>query len=284
MKQILVAAFLCLSLLVACDCTTTRFYPASSGDVAEFNPTRSGKRERNRQLTKYIKDRTVLIQVDCTPKKGVAILGTSKPSLYGDGSGTGIIVRSTDEGSFIFTAAHVIEFAKAREAAHFDCIFYIQRADAAGSKVGRQIASLVVKSKNRDVAVLKVDINYNVSTALELNTFTGEDIWAAGFPAQHIAPGEKFFSITKGTLATSNLPKRGNPDKYGHYHRVTSQIYYGNSGGGLWSKDGKLIGIVTSMSTGLGDMPLEGYYYAKPVKELLDLLNKKGKYNEVFGD
>ena len=252
--------------------------------MAEFNPTKSGKRLRNRQLTKYIADRTVLIQVDCTPKKGVVILGSNKPELHGDGSGTGIIVKSSVDGSFLFTAAHVIEFSKAREAAHFDCIFYVQRVGDVGTKDNRHIAELVVKSTNRDVAVLKVGVDFGVSTAMELDTFTGEDIWAAGFPSQHIAPGKKFFSITKGTIATKDLPKRDNPDKFGRYHRVTSQIYYGNSGGGLWSKDGKLIAIVTNMSTGIGDIPLEGYYYVKPVKEVLNLLNKKGKYEKVFGD
>jgi S1-C subfamily serine protease len=284
MKKLFLVLLLSAFTLTACDCTTTKFYPSGSNEVPTIDTAgRHNKRLKNKHLSEYITQRTALVQVDCTPKKGVVILGTRNPDKVGDGWGTGIIVRSTDGGSYLFTAAHVLEFKDRKRAKHFDCVYYIQKNEDAGTKKNRHIATIVTKSSNRDIAVLKVDANLGIDTNIELDGFTGEDIWVAGFPSQFTAPGKKLLSITKGTLATNNLPRRGNPAKYGYNYRVTAAVYFGNSGGGLWSKEGKLMGIVSSMSVGPGDVPYDGFYYVKPVKEVLELLNKKGKYNQVFG-
>jgi len=235
----------------------------------------------------HIKERTVLISVDCTPinddiAKMLKDLGVQNPSGVGDGWGSGIIVRSKKGASYIFTAAHVVEFSNAKMAEYFKCEVHVQREKDAGTKDNKIVASLVAKSTGRDVAVLRVPVDLGVNTELELNPFTGEDIWAAGFPVLKMSRNSKIISITKGTLATANIPAR--KKSFGNYHRVTSQVYFGNSGGGIWNKEGKLLSIVSSLFTGNGGDPLEGQYNTKPVGEVLHILDKSFKYKEVFGD
>ena len=284
MKRWLIILLLAFMSLTACNCGPPRFYPAGNmqlGSSTEVNnELQQSKRSDNQQLMSYIKDRTVLVLVDCTPKKGVVILGVNKPEKVGDGWGTGIIVRSTEGRSYLFTAAHVVEFKDKKNAKHFTCVISIQPADDAGTEDGKIVATIVAKSTSRDVAVLRVPVDLGINTNLEINTFTGEDVWAAGFPVQKMSRKTQILSITKGTLATKLVPARN----VGHYHRVTSQVYFGNSGGGIWSKEGKLIAIVSSLFANGDNVPYEGYYYAKPVSEVLYLLNKSFKYQEVFGD
>jgi S1-C subfamily serine protease len=286
MRNLLLTVALCIVSLAACDCTTTKFYPSGVTNQvsAEFKAEQTqDQRSQNQQLMEHIKDRTVLITVDCTPKKGVVILGTANPDKYGDGWGTGIIVRSKENKSYLFTASHVVEFSNSKDAEHFDCDISIQRAEDAGHNRNKIKASIVVKNTVRDIAVLSVDVNLGVNTDLEIDPFTGEDVWAAGFPVQKSSAKSQLLSITKGALATKLVPMNGNAKKNGHYHRVTAQVYFGNSGGGVWNKQGKLISIVSSLYAGAGGIPYEGYYYTKPVTEVLKMLSKENRYQEVFG-
>jgi S1-C subfamily serine protease len=286
MNRWLLALILSVFSLTACDCASTKYYPAGNNQetVSEElrDGPRHGRRNANQRLMSHIKERTVLIMVDCTPKDGVVILGTSNPKNYGDGWGTGIIVRSTKDRSYLFTAAHVVEFNDKKNASHFNCIINIQRAEDAGTENNKMVATLVAKSTGRDVAVLRVPKDLGVNTALEVEPFTGEDVWAAGFPVQKMSRRSKILSITKGTLATVDVPAR--KKKFGAYHRVTSQVYFGNSGGGIWNKQGKLLAVVSSMFANSEKVPYEGYYYTKPVSEVLHVLTKSLKYKEVFGD
>jgi len=285
MKKLLLLLTLSIFSLTACDCTTTRYYPSGDTAVASAGDMRSaprqGRRNHNKKLMSHIADRTVAIKVDCTPKDGVVVVGANS-KRYGDGSGTGIIVRSEKGKSYLFTAAHVVEMPRKGDGKHFTCVIKIQPASDVGTTKNIHTASIVVSSTNHDVAVLSVDTDLGFNTELELDPFTGEDVWAAGFPRLLVAPSENILSITKGTLATKNIPMRGNSRRNGFWHRVTTQVYFGNSGGGLWSKSGKLVAIVSALVSGDDGDPIEGNYLVKPVQEVLDLLNKKGKYDQVI--
>ena len=287
MKHFVFALIFSLFALASCDCSpATHFYPAGNSQTVATegirDGPRQGRRNANQRLMSHVRERTVLISVDCTPKDGVVILGTSNPNRYGDGWGSGIIVRSTEGRSYIFTAAHVVEFSDKANAPHFNCVINIQREQDVGTENNKVVASLVAKHTGRDVAVLRVPVDFGVNTELELNPFTGEDVWAVGFPMQKMSPSSKILSITKGTLATVGVP--ASKKSFGQYHRVTSQVYFGNSGGGVWNKEGKLLSIVSALFAGSGKVPYEGYYYTKPVGEVLHLLDKSLKYKEVFGD
>ena len=288
MKYGIIFLFSILMALLSNSCSTSSYYyPASIKNIDASEESirdgpRSNRRANNKRLMKYIEARTVLISVDCTPKKGVVVVGTSNPNRYGDGWGSGIIVQSRKGRSYIFTAAHVVEFSDRRNSNYFNCKINVQLERDAGTNKNIAIASMVSKNTGSDIAVIRVPVDFGVNTALEVEPFTGEDVWAAGFPIQKMSTKTKVISITKGTLATLNVPANRKSSR--KYHRVTSQIYFGNSGGGIWNKEGKLLSIVSSLFAGVGKVPYEGYYYTKPVKEVIQLLSRKLKYKEVFGD
>jgi S1-C subfamily serine protease len=61
----------------------------------------------------------------------------------------------------------------------------------------------------------------------------------------------------------------GNAGTY--WHRVTCDIYFGNSGGGVWTSEGKLLGLA-SFIIAYNNMPVGSYYYIAPVDNIIDLL------------
>jgi S1-C subfamily serine protease len=199
-----------------------------------------------------------------------------------DGRGTGIVVRSYKDKSYIFTAAHVITIQPHSHRQWFRCKTTVQKLKDVATNDNAYVARVVAIDEHRDLAVIEVDGDLGLNTEVELNPFTGEDIWAVGYPMQMASRGSIIISVTKGTLATRNVPVAGNAQRNGYYHRITSQVYFGNSGGGVWTKEGKLLGIVVALYAGNKRVPYEGYYYAKPVNEVLDLLLKRHKYNKVF--
>jgi S1-C subfamily serine protease len=284
MKKFLLVLALSVLSLAACDCTTTKYVSVGNSAATDNSAVapRQARRHHNQKLMSHITARTVQVNVDCTPKKGIVVVGVKNPKRYGDGSGSAIIVQSREGISYLFTAAHVVEMSRKKEAKHFDCVITVQRSPDVGTKNNKHVATIVAANTNHDVAVLSVATDFGVNTELEMNVFTGEDIWAAGYPMLLVAPSADILSITKGTLATKNIPVRGSVSRNGYWHRVTAQLYFGNSGGGVWSKSGKLVAIVSALAAGEERMPYEGNYFVKPVIEVISLLDKKGKLKEVF--
>lgn len=248
---------------------------------SEVNRGANNRRERNKNLMDSLTDSTYHVVRDCTPKKDVVVLGSSNPKISLDGRGTGVVVRSYEDRSYVVTAAHVVDIDKDYEKG-YDCEYTVQPTKYVGTKRNIYKATVLVSHAARDLAVLKVGEDLGLDSPIELEPFTGEDIWAVGFPYQFANPSQEVLSITKGTLATLNV----DGGSAGKYHRVTSQVYHGNSGGGVWNKTGSLIGIVVSFygqSSGPGrTIPYEGYYYIKPIDELLMILKHEGVYWEVF--
>lgn len=290
MRKFLVSLLGLMFLISACNCgssLTTAQAPIPSAQRAELvedGAPRSDRRLRNKHLTEYITARTVSVKYDCSPKPGVVVVGSEvPPDKRHDGRGTGIIVRSYEDKSYIFTAAHVVTIDNEKERDHFTCDVTIQFNKDAHGNENKIKAQVTVKDNHLDLAVLEVDSDLGLDTDLELEPFTGEDIWAAGYPTQMASPRSVILSITKGTLATKNVPIGGNSSKNGYFHRVTSQVYFGNSGGGVWTKEGKLLGIVVALYAGEGKVPYEGYYYVKPVNEVVNLLKRRWKYDSVLG-
>ena len=291
MRKILAPLLGLILLAAACNCgssfTNSNSSSRAMSSQAAFKDDgmpRKHRRLRNKSLTEYITARTVSVRYDCSPKDGVVIVGSGRSAEQRhDGRGTGIIVRSYNDKSYVFTAAHVVSIDDASERKWFTCKTTIQFNKDAHGHENKKAAIILVKDDHRDLAVLEVDGDLGINTKLELDPFTGEDIWAAGYPVQKASPRSVILSITKGTLATKNVPVYGNSKGNGYFHRVTSQVYFGNSGGGVWTKEGKLLGIVVALYAGESKVPYEGYYYVKPVNEVVDLLKRRWKYDSVLG-
>lgn len=265
-----------------CNCTPAGSLANSPDLDAPTHATstnQNSEREEARALVSYIRERTVHVILDCTPKEGAVVLGAKDPEKYGDGRGSGIIVSSKEGKSYIFTAAHVVELDNESDYRGLSCKVYIKRDGSVDPKGTRLEATIEVKHSDKDMAVLSVGVNLGVSTELELDPIHGESVWAVGYPVEMANRSYVALTVTKGVLSSPNVPV----GKYGKRHRVTSEVYFGNSGGGLWTSEGKLIGIVTGMMVDVDLNPYPGYYYVTPVNDVVHLLKSKWKFREVFG-
>lgn len=86
----------------------------------------------------------------------------------------------------------------------------------------------------------------------------GEHVWAIGYPVQ-VVTKEQQLTVTDGVMT-------GADDGEGH-PRFTAPIYFGNSGGGVWSDDGALVGISVS-----GVLAMPGCNFLVDVKDIVPWL------------
>ena len=279
MKPFLFALLSSVFILMSCTCSGPQAPPPTPLPQQQIGVS---ERDYQKQLMTYFTERTVSVSIDCTAKKGVVFFDVRNPNRLLDGRGTGVIKKSKEKRSYIYTAAHVVVMEE-KYKKYFTCKVYVNRNENLGNKSTRIEAEIVAANDDRDVAVLSVERDLGISTEDEKDTFVGESVWAVGYPVQLVSRKTKKLSITEGSLATLKVPASGNVSTEGYYHRVTSQIYFGNSGGGIWNIEGKLVGIASSMYT-RGGVPYEGYYYIKPVNEFEIVLKDTWKYWEVFNE
>jgi len=278
MQRVLCCLSFLMFLLGACTCGST-YKPTN------FNTNdQTTERKSEQEFLNYITVRTVQVKFNCDLRENVVIIGIPEylTDSYGDSRGSGTIVSSTKGASYIFTAAHVVSLANESDNKAYVCKSSIIRSKLADPDQREIQATIIVIDKNKDFAVLRVDEDLGVNTELEQNPTLGEAIWAIGYPVQLYNYSQVVLSITSGTLATLNV-KSKNLARDGYFHRITAQIYFGNSGGGVWTRQGKLVGIVDFMFTDPHKQLSPGYGYIKPVNEVVRKLYDTWRYQEVFG-
>lgn len=176
----------------------------------------------------------------------VSYSGTSKQTKKFDSSGTGVIIN--DEG-YIVTCQHVIDSAKE---------ITVVLADEKEYE-----AELIGEVANFDMAVIKIDAPelspavIGDSDSLRL----GENIVVIGNPL-----GEFGGSVSAGVLSGNerevtieDIPLR--------LLQTDAAVNPGNSGGGLFSAKGELIGMVNAKVSSEG---IEGIGFAIPINSIID--------------
>lgn len=102
---------------------------------------------------------------------------------------------------------------------------------------------------------------------LRRNAVVGEHLWVVGYPMQ-LGSEEQDLTVTDGILA-------GPVDAAGQ-QRITAPVYFGNSGGGVWSDRGELLGIAVSIYAarldGAYPMPYAAQSFMVPVALLRESL------------
>jgi S1-C subfamily serine protease len=87
----------------------------------------------------------------------------------------------------------------------------------------------------------------------------GEHLYVVGYPVQ-LGSSEQVLTVTDGICA-------GPVDSDGQW-RITAPVYFGNSGGGVWSDNGELLGIAVSIYAapmdGLRPMPYAAQSFMVP--------------------
>lgn len=174
-----------------------------------------------------------------------------------EGAGSGVIISTSDNGSYILTCAHVIDGAakitvKLKDGTVYEADSYICDAES-------------------DVGVIK--LNVKGLPAVTVGNFdevvVGETVVAIGNPL-----GTLGGSVTNGIVSALDRDIIIDGTTY-HLLQTNAEINPGNSGGGLFNAKGELIGIVNAKSVGEN---IEGLGFAIPVSDavaiMTDLIEK----------
>lgn len=181
------------------------------------------------------------------------------------GTGSGVVYKTDDKGSYIVTNNHVVEGATNIK---------VQLSN------GKQIdAELVGTDALTDIAVLKINGGFNIKSipfANSQNIRTGDRVFAIGNPL-----GLDFAnSVTEGIISAKERTmdvetSAGNASIKAI--QTDAAINPGNSGGALLNTQGDLIGINSMKIAKAG---VEGIGFAIPsndVKTIIDQIVKNGK-------
>jgi S1-C subfamily serine protease len=232
--------FLPFLLLVSCSCST-------------LNTTRADS-TRNSYI-KGLVSSTVLVETECIDVLQAFLGGKDvKPVKKW---GTGVIIKSSKNKSFVITAKHVVEGNLLLACG----VFRLYEGNESNSTL-LGLAKLVAKDKTMDVALLEIDKNLKVDTKIAEEVFLGERVLAVGFPDIARKKHKHSVSITEGVVATLIFDSEKKPIEV----RFTAPVFSGNSGGGLFNMSREVVGIVVSMSVyHMPDgeyIPYDGHYYA----------------------
>lgn len=166
-----------------------------------------------------------------------ALQSTAVTVRAAEGSGSGVIVLKSNGDIFCWTAAHVIGESKAD-------VTLIKQVVVNGRTVGlfSVEAEVVAVSKVQDLAVLKPRSAYffKAGAKFESATFVpklGDSVVHVG--SLRGLPGAE--SVTTGIVSFA-----GRVMESLVFDQTTATATPGSSGGGVWSIDGKLIGLVVS--------------------------------------
>jgi S1-C subfamily serine protease len=156
---------------------------------------------------------------------------------------SGVVVYSDDDMALVLTAFHVIEEKVDIENDTIDDIMvsyrYYITSDINISE--SYVVTAIKVNKIIDLALLKIAPNRNLDfiSIAEGDMRLGDDIWTASNPMGF------YRSLKKGTIsATKNRFNRyGQPE-----WEISSGVIYGASGGGVFTEDGELFGIISSVA------------------------------------
>lgn len=202
-------------------------------------------------------------------RPSVVEIYVSSSTAVGTGAGSGIIISKQDMNAgtvdtaddytnyFILTCHHVIDGTDS---------IVVKDIDGNQFNVG-----LIGGDPESDIAVLKTSIAKNVTSNLAVATVrdiksqtaplkVGEDVVAIGNPL-----GSLGGTVTKGIVsAISRTVNVEGQDM--ELLQTDCSINSGNSGGGLFDMQGKLVGVVNAGYTGL-----QGLNFAIPVDDAMDI-------------
>ncbi|MBO4770509.1 MAG: trypsin-like peptidase domain-containing protein [Clostridia bacterium] len=179
-----------------------------------------------------------------------------------EGAGSGIIISSTDDGSFIITCAHVIEGATKVTVTLSDGTEYEAVATACDTIT--------------DIGFIKINVK-GLKTATVGDSdkiVVAEDVIAIGNPL-----GELGGSVTSGIISALEREIQIDGLKY-KLIQTSAEISPGNSGGGLFNMKGELIGVVNAKSVG---EDVEGLGFAIPINGALKIFTELVKNGRVAG-
>jgi S1-C subfamily serine protease len=113
---------------------------------------------------------------------------------------------------------------------------------------------------DEDFAIVLMDDPAYAGTPVKLRAAdVGERLFVVGYPTQ-MGSRKQALTVTDGVYTGVVNDK--------HEERITAEVYFGNSGGGVWGEDGALLGIAVNIWADSGSsppMPYAGQAFMVPV-------------------
>ena len=169
---------------------------------------------------------TIVTFMGCAVKSNINNLETVLPVARAEGTiiGSAVVIKHTDDYYYLITCAHVIK----NESSLFIIIH------------GNFIKIVNTYSHpTQDIVVIKVQTDLRLDAAGLSENFTIlDEIYSVGYPLglyRSITQGIINYPITKSSVPAWTC---------------SAPAFSGNSGGGVFTKDGKLIGITVALGAG----------------------------------
>ncbi|TXK43994.1 trypsin-like peptidase domain-containing protein [Nonomuraea sp. C10] len=170
--------------------------------------------------------------------------------------------------------------------------------DKTAKAVPAELVSVGENYPGKDFALLKVNGQQNMPTVPlgdDGDVRTGDTLYISGFPG--LVTNTAFFSLesrlepalTEGPYNATRATQTGVP-----YIQTQAPSYHGNSGGPVFSKDGKVIGMLIAGTVSEGGEASESESFVLPVSIVKEKLGEKNikaaqattttRYNEALND
>jgi serine protease Do len=213
------------------------------------------------QIAKCDVTKLISAVVDIVVKEKEA--STLEKKDYSDGSGFII-----DESGLIVTNCHVIDGAEKIKIILYDGTSYI--------------AKVIGKDERSDVALLKIDSD----TKLTCVKFSDSDsvnildpVFAVGNPFGFGKTATSGIISFKGRNLSNQIAELGAGGDMVSYIQTDAAINYGNSGGPLFTYDGKVVGMITVFVS--DGMHSTGINFAIPSNVLQKIINQLKEFGKM---
>lgn len=188
----------------------------------------------------------------------ISVTIVSKNGSGSGGEGSGVVkTRKLQDGTsvnFIWTAAHVIDnLRKTRSAidpktgtqktvVEFDDAMVVKSISEGGRNVGKLelMAEVIRYSKDQDLALLRLRKTDFIQSSVAF--YLDEDIPQIGTELLHV--GSLLGQVGSNSMTTGIMSQHGRILEKRVYDQTTVNAFPGSSGGGVYLKDGRMIGML----------------------------------------